>query len=300
MLIVSVSDIDSLYAWKVFATAYPQEGDKKLRRRYQVIPKPNMAFGEYIKPLVSPSFQWITFLTLSNITCSRHDLISVSKLTNIGALTIGHGVEAPDAGLEDSIVRAWGRAVTEIGAFSRLRVFACRAQYAITSQVFDYISQFPSLAIFAVEDCNIGPRDRPSAQAAGFKYKTRKDLSEFLVAGGATNPSWDSLMHALFHQSGGLRPAIPNGDSGGGENRPDVLHFSLGAAPPDAEVDTGGKRRMRCFCRYTSHAEGHQHLPTAEKRPLTNAHPAQPPGKKIAMKISTRRDPVDLMKEFWF
>jgi len=259
-----------------------------------------MAFAEYIKPLVSPSFQWITFLTLSNITCSRHDLINVSKLTNIGALTIGHGVEAPDVGLEDSVVRAWGRAAAEIEAFSRLRVFACRAQTAITSQVFDYISKFPSLTTFVVEHCNVGSRDRPSARAAGFKYRTGKDLGEFLVSGGATNSSWDSIMHAFFHQGDGLRPAIPNGDSGEGNNLPHVLHFSLGPAPPDAEVDTVGNRSMRCFCRYRSHAEGYQHLSTAEKRPLTNSHPALPPRKKIAMKISARRDPVDLMKEFWF
>ncbi|MCJ1246569.1 hypothetical protein MMC30_003777 [Trapelia coarctata] len=297
---IVAQEIDSLYAWKVFAAAYPREGDKSLRRRYQIIRKPNMALGDYIKPLVSLSFQWIAFLTLSNITCSRHDLINVSKLTNIGALTIGHGVEAPDVGLEDSVVRAWGRAATENGAFSRLRVFACRAQRAITSQVFDYLSQFPSLTMFVVEDCNIGSQDKPYAKAQGFKYRSGKDLSEFLVSGGATNSSWDSVLHAYFQLGSGLRDAIPNGDSVEGGNIPHVLHFSLGGAPPDAEVDSVGSRSMRCFYRCKSHSEGRQHLPTTEKRPPTNPHPSQPLSKKIAMKISSGRDPVDLMMEFWF
>lgn len=292
-----LSDIDSLYAWKVFAAAYPRADNKTLKRRHQIIPKPNMALPDYIKPLLSPSFQWITFLTLSNITCSRHDLINVSKLTNIGALTIAHGVEAPDAGLDDSIVRAWARAATEAGAFSRLCVFACRAQRAITSQVFAYISQFPSLTMFVVEDCNFGPRYKPSAQAAGFKYRTGKDLSEFLVSGGATNSSWDTIIHAYFHQGGGLRPAIADGGCAEEANPLHVLHLSLGAAAPDAEVEGVG---MRCFYRYTSDVEGRQQLPSMEKRPLTDLHPRQPPLKKRAMKISNRRDPVDLMREFAF
>ena len=294
------SEIDSLYAWKVFAAAYPKDGDKRLRRRYQIIRNPNMDLGDYIKPLLSPSFHWITFLTLSNIICSRHDLVNVSTLDNIGALTIGHGVEASDIGLEDSIVRSWGRAATENGSFSRLRVFACRAQRAMTNQVFDFISEFPVLTMFVVEDCNIGSRDKPYARGRGFKYRSGQDLS---VLGGVTNFSWDSMMHGYFHLGSGLNDTSSNPgfveDAEAGKN-PHVLHFCLGGAPPDADFASVGSRGMRCFYRSRSHAEARQHIPNTEKRPLTEPNPCQPPSKKIAMKISSGRDPVDLLNEFWF
>lgn len=55
--------------WKAFAVAYPKEGVEALKRNHHVIARPNMKLGDYVVPLISPSFRWVTFLSLSNIIC---------------------------------------------------------------------------------------------------------------------------------------------------------------------------------------------------------------------------------------
>lgn len=61
----------SVKVWKAFATAYPNEGVGTLKRKHHIITRPNMKLGDYLTPLISPSFHWITFLSLSNIICVR-------------------------------------------------------------------------------------------------------------------------------------------------------------------------------------------------------------------------------------
>lgn len=79
--------LDSLQNWKAFASAYPLDFNPSLKRRHQIIDRPNMGLGEYIKPISSTKFDWISFLTLSYITCSRTDLVKISHLPNLGVLT---------------------------------------------------------------------------------------------------------------------------------------------------------------------------------------------------------------------
>ena len=137
--------------WKAFAATYPNQPVDALKRKHHVIARPNMRLGDYIKPLISPSFQWVTFLSLGNVACvrnpesfflnlepnfssssrafgilfcrhatrfdaphqlgitdsyvisqSRTDLLLISKLTNLGVLTIGRNLATSDTGLDDS------------------------------------------------------------------------------------------------------------------------------------------------------------------------------------------------------
>ncbi|KAL9119049.1 MAG: hypothetical protein Q9187_004397 [Circinaria calcarea] len=247
-----VPQLDSLHAWKVFAAAYPEESqEKSLKRRQQLVVKPNMALPDYIKPITSLSFAWITDLTLSHITCTRLDLIQLSQLTNIGTLTIGEGVEAPETGLDDGIARAWARAATETGAFSMLRVLACRSQRGITPTIFTYLSLFPLLSILLLEDCNIGPRDKVVANALCWKYSTGKDLSEYIALAGCSDAKWDSVIHASYYRSSHFCTQSLTEEGVEAINHLPVLHFSLGPAPEDAKVDTTGNRSLRCFQRET-------------------------------------------------
>ena len=50
-----------------------------------------MKLGDYITPLISPSFHWITFLSLSNLTCVRVTGIHISYLGPVLDLDSGHG-----------------------------------------------------------------------------------------------------------------------------------------------------------------------------------------------------------------
>ena len=274
--------MDSLHAWKVFATAYPEEDQEEtLRYRRQVIIDPNMPLAEYVKPITSSTFGWITFLDLSFITCSRLDLINISTLVNLGVLTIGRSVETFETGLDDRIVRAWSRAATESGAFGMLRVLACRSQLDLTVQCFHYISQFPSLALFVVENCAIGSQDKPHAQALGWRYRSGKGLSALLAEGGCKIGSWIDIIRACFYKSRelGVQEMVSKGVNAI-DSLP-VLHFSLGPALADATVDRTVLQCIRYFQRDTHQASEETRSAARGKRKLADSMRDQPVRKRV-------------------
>ncbi|KAI4213497.1 MAG: hypothetical protein LQ351_003998 [Letrouitia transgressa] len=128
------------------------ENEKSLKSKMKRILEPRWSLETCLKPFASPLLQWITFLTLTDLICTRAELVQISSLKNLGILTIGQGVEAPDIGLEDVVIRAWSRAAAEAGAFSRLRVFILDSQPRVTAKVFTYLDRFPSLGLFVVQD----------------------------------------------------------------------------------------------------------------------------------------------------
>ena len=206
-----------------------------------------MSLEDYIRPLISPSFQWLTFLTLSHITCLRSDLISLSQVLNLGALTISQGILTPDIGLEDGVVRAWSSAAAEAGAFSMLRVLNFREQKYITSKVFNNLISFPSLALVSFEDCSVGVKDKEAALACGWKYKTGQRLNEFPSEVGKVSETWDSAVHACFCAAGAYSVERMTAKGVEATNSLPVLHFSLGAKPRDAGLNTNGKYKLQCF-----------------------------------------------------
>ncbi|MCJ1471622.1 hypothetical protein MMC13_000262 [Lambiella insularis] len=293
-------ELDSLYAWRLFAAAYPSETNESLNRRYQIMRKPNMELSHYLKPINSPSFQWITFLSLSHLTCSYTDLINVSKLNNLGALTIDHGVEVSlDKGVDDSLVRAWSRAATESGSFSRLLVIACRMQKIITARIFQYLTSFSALALFLVEDCNIGPKDKPLAQALGWNYSTGKDLREVLVQSGVRNNAWDSVIHACHKKATEIAIASAAPRDAKSTSSLSVLHFALGGAPTDAMTDVKGDRHLRCFHRAVPPNPEKRVLQVPAKR-LPDELPRSQPFKKRIVKTMRKQHAGSCLTEFGF
>lgn len=246
---VFFSKLDSIRIWKAFASAYPGEDDETLNQKEHVILNPEGSFTSYLTPLISPTFHWITFLTLSFITCSRTDLLQLSRLVNLGVLSICEKVKCPDIGLDDSIIRSWGRAAAESDAFSMLRVLNFRSQKEITSKVLTYLNDFSSLALFAVEDCRIGPQDKRLALNFGWQYKTGVDLSKFLAEAGATNSTWNAIIRAFFRGSGPFSVKHITAEGVAAVDALNVLHFSLASAVPDAVVDVTGNHSMRTFHR---------------------------------------------------
>jgi len=239
--------LDSLRVWQVFASAYPDELDASLKRKHYAMLEPTMGFNDYMTPLNSPAFQWLTFLTLSNITCLRNDLIALSRMANLGALTIGQGVLTPDVGLEDGVVRAWSNAAAEADAFSMLRVLNLREQKHITPRVFSYLHHFPSLALFNLEAYSISTKDREAALASGWKYKTGRMLNEHLSETGKFDKTWDSAVHACFRAAGAYGIERMTAEGVEAINSLPVLHFSLGAMPRDAGLNASGNYKLQCF-----------------------------------------------------
>lgn len=258
-----------------------------------------MALSAYITPITSPSFTWITFLTLSNVVCSRVDLVNVSKLTNLGVLTIGRGVWMGETGIDDSIIRAWSRAATEADAFSMLRVLVCRSQKEITPRSFAYFNHFPALALFIVEDCNFRPREKEPGRSLGWKYRTGKHLSELFMGGGLKDYKWDSMMHAAFRCGGayGIDSMTAEGVEAIGSLP--MLHFSLGGDPPDAAFDLQKGQRTRCFERVSRQIAVPTVPNTTVKRPANETlHTIGRPRKKPMIRSSKQQSFEDLLSGF--
>ena len=261
--------------------------------RRQIIAKPDMALPDYI----APAFQWITFLNLSNVTCCRRDVMSISNLSNIGALTIGKGFNALEGGLDDSIIRAWVRAATETGAFSLLRVLACRGQQQLTPLVLQYITQLPSLAVVVLEDCGIGRKEKPQAKVLGWRYKSGKHLNEFLVLGGSSDATWASTVKACFFQGSRFGVAMLTDTKVDAINALPVLDFTLGELPTLAGAL--GRQSVCLFFRNSpKRAKGVlPELTPPKKRTLVELNIPQPKTKRMA-KAPKQRASENLLAEF--
>lgn len=214
-------------------------------------------------------------MTLSNVTISRRDLINLSKLANIGVLTIGNGVLTPDVGLEDGVVRAWSRAAADSDAFSLLRVLNLRHQKAVTTRVFQYLHDFPSLSLFNLDECSIGPRDKAPALAAGWKYKTSKMLNDHLPDLGKVDATWDSIAHACFRAGGAYGIESITAEGVEAINALPVLHFALGASTSDAGLNAHGNYKLQCFERVKSWIPPRPKKSEAQKRAIDDVGKSQ-------------------------
>jgi len=259
-----------------------------------MIARPNMRLGDYLKPISSPSLDWITFLTLSSITCSRSDLVHISQLPNIGVLTIGPEVLADEIGLDDGVIRGWARTAATSNAFSMLRVLSCRSQKDITHRVFSHLNQLPALAILNVEECNLGPHHKSDALSYGWQYRTGNVLGECLVREGTAGAGWDSLMHASFQLGGSYNTRKLTAEGVEAIDGLPRLHLSLGGAPQPAAVDVTGSRSLRSFFRESLAVPLDCGISEASlnKRPLSEEessgyHTAR---KRPAMRVSKRQD----------
>jgi hypothetical protein len=294
------SELDSFHAWKAFATAYPGvQNVASLRKRKQIIEQPNMALSLYVNPLSASEFQWITFLTLSNITCSRPDLINLSKLSNIGALTIGPGVEAPEFSIDDRLLRAWAHAAEESNSFSMLRVLMCRYQDQMSTAALEHLTRFPALAVFGVEACSIGSGQESAAQTLGWGYRAGAPLGRFLLEGGATESDWPSVLDACFSQ--GSRFCIEAATAEGVDaiSSLPIVDFSVGAVPVGASVESMDEQNLQCFFRNEKreHIGGRIEDMVPGKRPLDERAGAESTSKKTP-KLSKRYSYTKLIPEF--
>lgn len=284
-----------------------------LKTRKQVIHRVTMSLEGYLKPITSPSGQWITFLNLMDVTLLRSDMISISQLTNIGALTIGHGVHVPNLGMDDSILRSWARAAKDLNAFSMLRVLACRRQRQLGALAFEYISNLPALTALVLEDCSLGPHSTHVADIYGWKYNTGRALSKSLKKMGCTSDSWDCVLKVLYTFGTGAPSEISTASPDEGTDPPLTLELSLGGEPEHAtivEAGMSGKNSLYCFHRRTAtrlkDSESSelttnvkaQHLLNAEKKRSRNHALDQRPKKRRVVKESRQTNVESAFAEF--
>ena len=219
-------------------------------RKFHTISEPNLPLTFYLKEVTSPNYQWLTHLTLLHITLPRTALIQVSLVTNLAVLTVGPNVLAPDIGVDDSLIRTWSRAATT-GAFCVLRVLALRGQSLVTPGAFDDLALFPALAVFATESVpGVGPRDKDTALARGWNYKSGEDLSDWLVMGGGVDSAkWDEISQAFFNLGGQLDRESLTAEDVKAVNVFPVLHLAVGGHTENAVIDVAGEGTMRVWYR---------------------------------------------------
>ena len=186
-------------------------------------------------------------------------MVKLSQLVNLGVLTIDRGVLCPEFGLEDSIVKAWERTAVEFGAFCMLHALIFREQMHLSPRVFSYLQGFPRLALLTLEDCSVGIKDKAIAIEAGWEYKAGRNLNNISPETDRLDRARSSATHSVFRTAGAINSAratdgledlqdsIMTTDQIEAVNFLPVLHFSLGGAPRDANLDANRKHQLQCF-----------------------------------------------------
>lgn len=256
-----------------------------------------MKLIDYMKPIISPSLNWITSLTLTNITCSRTDLIQISRIINIGTLSVGPNVQAEGVGIDDSIVRSWSRLAVDFDAFSVLRILSCHSQKEMTPRIFTYLDQFPSLDFFTVSDSNLGPQGKPLASKHGWEAKTGMGLNNLLLKGTSEGWGWDSATAACFRLFGHSCTKALTADAVRRIDGLPVLELALGPLPVSA-VDKTGAWDLQCFCR--TKREGDQRNDPLRKSNKRSFEEVQPklPRKKPTIRASKQQNLEDVLVGF--
>ncbi|KAI1411533.1 hypothetical protein F5Y13DRAFT_191151 [Hypoxylon sp. FL1857] len=130
----------------------------------------------YTNPLTSASFDFIVQLTLcgADLSISTHDLLGLTKLKNLGVLEIMHPGPSEEASnfprVTDAVIREWAR---EPGSFPVLRVLRIWGEDFTTMKSVQYLSSFPSLAIYDVAGRKRDWSDNKDQPAEDFGWCSR-------------------------------------------------------------------------------------------------------------------------------
>ncbi|KAL6721117.1 hypothetical protein ACLMJK_000217 [Lecanora helva] len=291
--------LDSIQTWKAFASAYQFQSDVPSKRKHQIIDNPILKLRDYVNPVSSPSMEWITFLTLSHITCSRTDLVQLAQLPNIGALTIGPKLLAEDVGVDDGIIRSWARTLENSKACGMLRVLSFRSQKHITQRVFGYLAHFPVLTILNFQDCGLGLKHKSDAHKFGWRYKTERAVGDYLVRSENSKANWDSLMHAQFQLAGlysRIAESVTTTDS------LPRLHLTLGGPSYGTTVNMKDTDSALSFYRTfrSSIQTSGMAAPSSSKRSFGHSHPPDPirVSKRPTIRASKQQHMEALLTDF--
>ncbi|KAH9890846.1 hypothetical protein F4778DRAFT_371079 [Xylariomycetidae sp. FL2044] len=169
----------SLHSWKFFLKVILQQAPKgedwsylppnggkeiplwpppKLYKHRIEVEFPNLPLDDYIKPLNSTSFEFLSHLKITgSVSFGTHELLGLPQLKNLAVLEIiqprprllnsngDPGTSFPR--VNDSILREWS---TQPGVFPVLRVLRIWGEHFTTARSLQYISKFPALGVYDV------------------------------------------------------------------------------------------------------------------------------------------------------
>ncbi|RAH70238.1 uncharacterized protein BO66DRAFT_322812 [Aspergillus aculeatinus CBS 121060] len=173
------------YAWKLFATAYPEEFGKIASHRAMKVESPLMPMQDYLSLVKGDSLSWCAILTLAATHARVPDLVGLANIPNLIALEIAtplqyEGIqdesEAPMVDLNDRVVRSWSELAQSSAGFVNLRVLMLQFQSDISSVALRYLRDLPALQFMVLNGCPA----IPAGAAVGFELEgwTVVDMGE--------------------------------------------------------------------------------------------------------------------------
>ena len=167
----------------------------------------------------------MTLLHLEGGECSIRDLINLSQVRNLGALTLGKylvidGTRHHPTDLIDRVIRAWSRAA-EDGAFAALRLLACRRSYdaslavykekGLVEHVSPYLSRFPNLAIFVTQGYPTRNGTDVALQETGWLLTTGLNLVPPLLQANTAGENWHEWVATVYcHPDSVMEGVLPD------------------------------------------------------------------------------------------
>lgn len=131
--------------------------------RAHLVADPRRSLPELLRPVTSNTFEFVTRLSLHvGVDCPVRDVVSLTGLVNLGVLEIiqplgqhnNSNVLAEFPRVTDAVVREWAGAKEEGGGskvvFPLLRVLRIWGEDFTTHRSLQYLSAFPSLAVYDV------------------------------------------------------------------------------------------------------------------------------------------------------
>ncbi|GJC77745.1 hypothetical protein ColLi_00583 [Colletotrichum liriopes] len=146
--------LENRFAWKVFSKFLLAEDDEKtlgLYRYRQHICQPSENLRHYIRPLESLAVDFVTHLNITGFSSfAENELLALARLKNLAILEI---IQPADElrtifpKVEDRLVRGWSEMD---GPFPLLRILRLWGDESVTKNSLQYVSKFPSLALYDV------------------------------------------------------------------------------------------------------------------------------------------------------
>ncbi|KAK2763815.1 hypothetical protein FQN54_009433 [Arachnomyces sp. PD_36] len=236
----------TMYAWKIFATAYPSEFRELSQYHCMQLNQRAMRIPDYLGLLRSESLAWGTVLTLSTEFTGVSDLVGISSVVNLVALNISYFKPPKSAPipedreiitLNDRIIRSWSEQARTGTAFRHLRVLMVRGQHDLSDGLFRYLDSFPALIILVVAGCEQVTSDaaKKTAERYGWAEGNKWPCSEYLPAKYRSLADCKTIYDAYFNCF-----AFANNNLGGNAKYPfdsgtPILDFIMEPTKPHRE-----------------------------------------------------------------
>lgn len=149
---------ESFHAWRTLAAAYPDALEFGQRRyRYLLeIKQPSLPLSNYFHGLTSPDLKWHTCLRISPKQMAISDLVALAHVRNLAVLDLSDGQITVDhrfSSFDERVMRTWADLARSGAGFQHVRVLMFGWQENLSSWLFHYVEDFPSLCHVILTDC---------------------------------------------------------------------------------------------------------------------------------------------------